>query len=199
MARPAGSAREFLPLSSRTVAPRFVTGSTMRHVVVMATTGAVGLLAIFVVDLLNLFYLSLIGDQAIAAAIGFAGVVNFFQTSLCIGLTIGLGAVVSRDIGAGRAAEAKGLAASGLLLMAMLTAVVGAGVALAAAPVLADLGATGGTLALALRFVVISAPSLPLLGTGMGLTTLLRAAGEARGAMNLTLMSACSAACFDPY
>ena len=33
----------------------------MRHVVVMSATGAVGLIAIFVVDLANLFYISLLG------------------------------------------------------------------------------------------------------------------------------------------
>ena len=38
--------------------PRFVTGSTMRHVVVMTTTASVGLVAIFVVDLLSLLYIS---------------------------------------------------------------------------------------------------------------------------------------------
>ena len=49
--------------------PRFVTGSPLRHVVVMASTGAIGLVAVFVVDLINLFYISRLGEQAIAAAI----------------------------------------------------------------------------------------------------------------------------------
>ena len=177
---------------------RFTTGSTLRHVVVMAATGAVGLVAIFAVDLLNLFYLSLLGDRAIAAAIGFAGVVGFFQTSLCIGLMIGLGAMVSRSIGAGHAAEARRLAASGLLLIAIVTAVTGLATALAAAPLLDRLGATGETHAIAVRFLTITAPSLPLLALGMGLTTVLRAVGDARGAMNLTLLAALSAACLDP-
>ena len=34
-------------------APRFVVGSTLRHVVVMTATGSVGLIAVFVVDLLS--------------------------------------------------------------------------------------------------------------------------------------------------
>jgi hypothetical protein len=38
----------------------------------MASTGAVGLVAVFVVDLINLFYISRLGEQAIAAAVGFA-------------------------------------------------------------------------------------------------------------------------------
>jgi hypothetical protein len=101
---------------------RFVTGPPLRHVVVMASTGAVGLVPVFVVDLLNLFYLSLLGDRATAAAIGFAGVVGFLQTSLCIGLMIGLGAIVSHELGAARADEARRLAASGLLLILAATA-----------------------------------------------------------------------------
>jgi hypothetical protein len=58
---------------------RFLTGSTMRHVTVMASTGAIGLVAIFAVDLLNLLYISMLGQQPVAAAVGFAGTVGFFQ------------------------------------------------------------------------------------------------------------------------
>ena len=61
---------------------RFVTGNIMCHVVVMAGTGAIGLMAVFAVDLLNLFYISLLGQRPIAAAVGFAGVIGFFQTSV---------------------------------------------------------------------------------------------------------------------
>ena len=93
---------------------RFVTGNIMRHVVVMAGTGAIGLIAVFAVDLLNLFYISLLGQQPIAAAIGFAGVVGFFQTSALIGLAIGVGAVVARSIGAGTEQAARHIAGSGL-------------------------------------------------------------------------------------
>jgi Na+-driven multidrug efflux pump len=82
--------------------PRFVSGSLLRHVCVMAGTGAIGLIAVFAVDLINLFYISLLGEKETAAAVGFAGVVGFFHASLCIGLTIGIAAVVSRTVGAGR-------------------------------------------------------------------------------------------------
>jgi hypothetical protein len=42
---------------------KFVTGSTMRHVVVMTATGSIGLVAVFIVDALNLFYISLLGSR----------------------------------------------------------------------------------------------------------------------------------------
>jgi hypothetical protein len=106
---------------------RFVTGNIMRHVVVMAGTGAVGLIAVFAVDLLNLFYISLLGQRPTAAAIGFAGVIGFFQTSTLIGLAIGVGAVVAHSIGAGEARAARHIAGSGLALMVLAGLVVGPG------------------------------------------------------------------------
>jgi Na+-driven multidrug efflux pump len=78
---------------------RFLTGSLVRHVFVMAGTGAIGLVAVFAVDLINLFYISLLGEKQIAAAVEFAGVVAFFHTSICIGLMIGITACVARAIG----------------------------------------------------------------------------------------------------
>jgi hypothetical protein len=63
---------------------RFVTGSTMRHVIVMTATGSVGLIAVFIVDALNLFYISLLGIQELAAAIGFASTLLFFTISVAI-------------------------------------------------------------------------------------------------------------------
>ena len=44
--------------------PRFVVGSTMRHVLVMTGTGAAGLIAIFLVDLVSLLYISWLKRRA---------------------------------------------------------------------------------------------------------------------------------------
>ena len=52
-----------------TESPRFVTGSIMRHVVVMTLTGALGLMAMFLVDLADLFFLSLLNLTEVTAAI----------------------------------------------------------------------------------------------------------------------------------
>ncbi len=65
-------------------AARFVTGSILRHVVVMSGTGSVGLMAIFAVDLLSLFYVSKLGDPALTAAVGFASIVQFFAIAINI-------------------------------------------------------------------------------------------------------------------
>ena len=97
--------------------PAFLTGSTMRHVVVMSTTGALGLVAIFLVDLANLFYISLLGQQELAAAIGYASTIMFFAVSVCIGFTIAAGALTARAIGSGNERRAKAYAGASLIFM----------------------------------------------------------------------------------
>lgn len=177
---------------------RFVTGSLMRHVAVMASTSAVGLMAVFAVDLINLFYISLLGEKEIAAAMGFAGVVGFFHMSLAIGLTIGVSAIVSRAIGAGESALARRLATASVVIMVLVTALVGSGTALLLGPALDLLGATGETRRLAMRYLSVTVHSLPLLGIGMACSAVLRALGDARRAMNITLGAAVITAALDP-
>ena len=53
--------------------PRFVTGPLLRHVLVMSGTGAVGLMALFLADLVNVVYLGMMRDADILAAVGYAG------------------------------------------------------------------------------------------------------------------------------
>ena len=52
-------------------AAKFVEGSLMRHIIVMSSTSAVGLVSIFLVDLLDMWFISLLGDSRLVAAIGF--------------------------------------------------------------------------------------------------------------------------------
>ncbi len=179
-------------------APRFTTGSTLRHVAVMTSTGAIGLMALFLVDAANLFYVSLLGEKELAAAIGFAGTVQFFMISVSIGLAIGATALVSRAIGAGRRAEARRLAASALAINLLVLTLVTLGVWLAREPILAALGASGETAEIASGYLAIVLPALPLLGIGMVSGGLLRSVGDARRAMWVTLGGGLIAAGLDP-
>lgn len=170
----------------------------MRHVAVMASTGAVGLVAVFLVDLINLFYISQLGQQAIAAAVGFAGVVGFFHTSICIGLMIGITATVSRRIGAGDTAQARRLASHSLLLTAAIAAVLALATLAFLGPLLWVLGARGEVAVLAQRYLTVTMPSVPLLAVGMASSALLRSVGAARRAMGVTLGAAAVTAALDP-
>jgi putative MATE family efflux protein len=179
-------------------APRFVTGSTMRHVLVMTATGSVGLIAIFVVDLLSLLYISWLGDPRLTAGVGLATIVMFITVSINVGLMIAVGALVSRALGAGERDRARRLATSCCLHMTA----VGAGVSLAflplLPPVLRFLGASDETLPVALTFLSIALPSNILMAAGMGLSTVLRAVGDAERSMYVTLAAAIATAILDP-
>src|ERR1700758_5553235 len=90
----------------------------------VSAPGAIGLMAVFVVDLLSLFWVSRLGDQAFKAAVGYVGLTTFFVMSINIGLTIAASATVSRGRGAGDRLRARLLAASALTITAVLSAAV---------------------------------------------------------------------------
>jgi putative MATE family efflux protein len=178
--------------------PRFVTGSTMRHVVVMTGTGAIGLVAIFFVDLLSLLYISWLGDPRLTAAVGLATIVLFIATSINVGLMIAIGALVSRALGAHERQRARRLGGTTATHMAIASIVVSA-VLLAVLPGLLDLlGASPDTSRVAQRFLWITLPSNVCLAVGMGLSGVLRAAGDARRAMYVTLSGAIVTVALDP-
>ena len=185
-------------LQPDTPLPRFVTGSLMRHVMVMAGTGAIGLVAVFAVDLINLLYISMLGEQAIAAAVGFAGVVGFFHLSVFIGLLIGVTATVSRLIGAQKPEEARAMGTSALMIGVGLGLLMSLATLAFLDPILQLLGARDRVLELAHRFLSVTLLSTPLMGAGMVCSALLRSVGDARRSMMVTLVSAVVTAVLDP-
>ena len=72
---------------SATANPRavFLTGSVLRHVLVMTGTGALGLVAIFVAELIDVLFLSMLGDIEVMAAIGYCGPLVFLTVAAAIG------------------------------------------------------------------------------------------------------------------
>jgi putative MATE family efflux protein len=186
------------PVTQSKPAVAFVSGSTMRHVLVMTGTGSIGLVAIFVVDVLNLLYIARLGKPELTAAVGYASSVAWFFISFGIGLSIATAALVSRLIGAGDRQQAGVTASAALTLVAGVIALL----CLAAAPtlgaLLSALGAAGETHRYALRFMLIQLPSIPLLALGMSLGALLRSVGDPKRAMWLTLTPALLLAVLDP-
>lgn len=177
---------------------KFVTGSTMRHVVVMTATGSIGLVSIFIVDGLNLFYISLLGIDELTAAVGFASTLLFFTLSIAIGLTIACGALVSRALGRGRRDEAAQMGGASMVFMGASTLLISALVWPFLRDLNAMLGATGKTLELSTQFLQIVLFSTPVLALGMCTTGILRGTGDAKRAMYVTLGSGVAAAILDP-
>ena len=177
---------------------KFVEGNLFRHVSVMALTSSVGLMAVFVVDLINMVYIALLGQSELAAAIGYAGAILFFTTSFGIGMSIAVGALVARALGARNPAQARARATTGLILGFVFGSVFAAVVWLALGPLVALLGATGRTAELAVHFLAVVVPSQPLLMIGMIGGAILRSHGDARAAMMATVWGAVATAVLDP-
>ncbi|WP_084631131.1 MATE family efflux transporter [Ferrimonas senticii] len=176
----------------------FTTGSTLRHILVMTFTSSIGLMTMFTVDLADMYFLSLLGQQELAAAIGFAGTLLFLLTAIAIGLNIAMGAMVSRAEG-GRDRQA---AARYCTNVAILSAIIGV---VTAIPVwwflpelLTLLGAKGLTHQYALEYGRILLPSNVFLAVGMGGAAALRAVGAAKLSMYATMVGGLVNAVLDP-
>lgn len=179
-------------------AARFVSGSPMRHIAVMSLTSSVGLMAIFIVDLINLVYISWLGDPAATAAIGYSGAVLFFTTAFGIGLSVGVSALVARAVGARDMELARERATQGLILGAGFGFAFAALVWLTLPQIVGLLGATGRTAAETLHFLRLMILSQPLLMVGMIGAAVLRAHGDARRSMMVTVWGAVATALADP-
>ena len=177
---------------------KFLTGELMRHVIVMALSASFGLLSMFVVDFVDLYFISLLGSSALTAAVGFAGTLLFFNMSVGIGLMIAMGALAARRIGRGDADGARKIATNVLVFGLAIGLIVGMGT-FSFAPQLLDLiGASGEAKARGVSYLRIVSPSMPVMVVGMVSSGLLRAHGDARRAMNATLAAGFVNAILDP-
>ncbi len=177
---------------------RFIQGSTMRHIMVMSVSGAIGITALFVVDMLDLFFLSLLGEKHLAAAVGYAGTILFLTTSMGIGLSIATAALVSRAVGQRDTAQASRYMVNITALTVMVSAVAALAAWLAIPSLLTLVGATGEVHRLAEQYLNILIPSMPLLAAAMNFGAGLRAVGDAHLSMVSTLAGGAVNAIFDP-
>ncbi|GLT17579.1 MATE family efflux transporter [Vibrio zhanjiangensis] len=177
---------------------KFVEGSTMRHILVMSGAGSVGLMALFVVDLLDMLFISMLGQVELAAAVGFAGTLVFFSTSISIGTSIAMGALVSKAIGAKQRDHARRLSSSVMLTAFLISCVVSA-LMFAFIPELLDaIGAKGYVAERAQAYLQILLPSGPVIAIAMSAGAGLRAAGDAKRSMWATLAGGVTNAILDP-
>jgi putative MATE family efflux protein len=177
---------------------KFLTGSLFKHVSVMSLTASVGLMAIFLVDFVDMIFISMLGKSELAAAVGYAGAILFFTTSFGIGMSISAGALVARALGSGNEEEAKRKATHALIYGVIFGAVFAALVWFNIGLFVSLLGATGKTHALAVHYLQIIVPTLPFLMVGMVGGAILRAHGDAKRAMMATIYGGGVNAILDP-
>lgn len=177
---------------------RFVTGPLGPHVFEMILTGWASMLAVFAVEFLSLLYLGTLKDEAVLGAVGFGSMTQFTITSICIGVTVGGAALVSRALGAGDAQGARSLAGASLILMAVTALASGAIFLAVIGPFTASIGLAPDVREHLLPYVLITTPFTVLMGIGMMLSNLLRASGRGRQSMWVLLAGTATVAVLDP-
>lgn len=177
---------------------KFLTGNLFNHVTVMSLTASVGLVAVFAVDLVDMIFISMLGQAALAAAVGYAGAILFFTTSFGIGMAIAAGALVARALGKGDEDLARRRAGNAVIYGVVFGTIFAAMVWMNLPFFVSLLGATGETADLAVGYLQIIVPSLPFLMVGMIGGAILRAHGDARRAMMATIWGGVVNAVLDP-
>ena len=164
----------------------------------MTFASTAGLLSLFFVDLMDMYWLSLLGEIELAAAVGYAGSILFFTLSLSIGLSIGTGAVVSQAIGEGDRRNTQKLVGNVFLTILGITTPFMLLVFFCLEPLLMWLGAEDKAFEFANSYMRIVLPSMPLMAIAMACSGVVRAMGNAKEAMYLTLLGGVVNAVLDP-
>ncbi len=177
---------------------KFLTGSIPRHVLVMTSTGAIGLVSIFLAELIDVLFLSMLGDVEVLAAIGYSGPLVFLTVAFSIGLSIATVSLVAPALGAGERDRARRISGS----VHVFTLIASAVLSLALVPflpwLLGLIGAKSRTADHAFDYLAIVVPSLPPLALAMTSSAVLRSLGDARRAMHVTLGAAVVVVVLDP-
>lgn len=170
----------------------------MGHVIRMTMTGAVGITFVFLVDAANLFWLAWLGDERLVAAIGFAFAIQFLSVSSGVGLMIAATALISRKIGEGHWGEARHMATSSMIITVTVQSLIALIIILFRYQLLDFAGAEGETRELAARYLLWTVPSLALMAIGLIGSAALRAHGDGKRAMYVTLTSGSVSMVVDP-
>jgi Na+-driven multidrug efflux pump len=177
---------------------RFAQGSVWRHVLVMTSTSAVSLFAVFLVDILTLVYVSMLHDPLLIAAVGIAKVLIFANTALVSGLIIAATSVLSTRIGRQGAGDLGGRTVS-ILLLVIAASSLGTALQLAFVEPLTHLLGADQAIYLAARdFIWLALPATILQAAMQMSAQILRAAGHSALALWVVLSGAATLAVADP-
>lgn len=177
---------------------RYTQGSIARHLLVMTASATTGLVMIFLSDLVDMYFLSLLGEVEIAAAVGFAGSILFFTISVSIGLSIACSALASKAIGSGHSQAATEAVTYSLISAFIIVVPVSIALWFSVPTLLTWLGAEGRSFELARQYLQVIIPSMPILAVSMSSGGVMRARGDAKGAMWLTLSGGITNVVLDP-
>ncbi|WP_278371517.1 MATE family efflux transporter, partial [Thalassospira xiamenensis] len=164
----------------------------------MSHTSMLALVAMVLVDALDLFFLSLLRDVEIIAGLGFAWPIIFFTLAVSLGISTAMTALVSRAEGLGDRDRAKVYATHVLVFGLVLSGVMTVVLWLSAPWMLDMFGATGKARDIGITYVQIVILCLPVLVLSMSSGALLRAIGAKQRAMWSKMAGAAVNSVLDP-
>jgi len=144
--------------------PVYTEGSVFKHISTLAITSAIGMFAIMVVDLVDMYFISILGQPSLAAAVGFAGLGLFLGASVCIGISIAVSTQVAQALGEKNETLASRYAIHGFLYSLLWTVPITIVTLVYARELLSLISASGETLSLATGYFRIVGILLPVLG-----------------------------------
>ncbi|MFT6984996.1 MAG: putative MATE family efflux protein [Psychromonas sp.] len=177
---------------------KFLHGSIIKHVITMSATNALGLSALFMVDLADIYFISLLGNSALTAAVGYASAVLFFTTSICIGLVTVNSASVAKSIGEHNQQQARKQVSHISFYAFIFSTFVALLLYWFTPEILSQIGAQGEELREATLYLRIILPSSPILALAMQMGATLRSLGDAKHAMYATVGGSLINALLDP-
>ena len=155
-------------------------------------------MVLFMVDFINIIFISWLKDAELTAAVGYAGAILFFTTSFGIGMSIAASALVARAVGRGDPDEARTKATNAVIWGVLFGVVFVILMCLNLRTLVNLLGAKGRTANQAVQYLLIVVPTLPLLMVGMIGGAILRSHGDAKRAMMATIYGGLANAALDP-
>jgi putative MATE family efflux protein len=145
-----------------------------------------------------MIFISMLGIDELAAAVGFAGSILFITTSISIGMAIAGGAMVAKSLGEDNPERATELLTH-VLIVGVAFAIAFASIIYTNLYILTALvGASGETQELAVSYLQILIPTMPILMIGIIASAALRSHGAAKLSMIVTLVAGVVNAVLDP-
>lgn len=177
---------------------KFTEGNLMRHITVMSLTSSFGIMAIYLVDLCDIFFISLLGEKQMAAAAGFASTLMFFISAINIGISVAAGSLISAAMGKDDMKSARELATTAAIIAVAVGAVLPGLTLWNVEYLLSLIGATGEVADMAASYLWIVLPASFLSGISMVAVSSLRADGQAHWSMYPSLAGAVVNLVLDP-
>ena len=164
----------------------YTTGSVGRHLLRMAAPASAALLFIFLVDVVTLFYISLLQDERLIAAVGLSRFIEYFVISIGLAFASATTVLVSQSLGAGDKDLAARRATSCVAVtVAVLCAAVGL-VQIFRSATLAVFVEPGAVFEAANLYLEITLYSVPLAAVSMATGAILRGVGDVRRSVAVT-------------